>query len=929
MTGLRCPEDVPVHPRLIVNPPGLAAIDYLMGDYTTFRAALLRAIPGEVALADWQPTADGDLAVQLLEWWAYLADILSFYNERALSGALLRTAASSDEIRRIVRLIGYRPRPGIGATGVVAALTDSARPFTIARGLPIQGPGRLGQPPQLFELDVDAEIGLVGRPLPATARFATTAGELATSPVYPSRLPDGRLRDWIEARDSRASTLPPMTAGVEVVVAIEGIATNVEPGDMVVVMPREWDGVTKTAIALVHAIESAWDEAQRPITKLTLRPGQDFAGGLPPADCKIVKPTKTAHLWLYHDRYPGPKLPAPGDGFLQGLETILDPAGLFTGGVSTEPPQDAHVLTSKVALPPSQEGAAHLESITRGIKPGDPVLFEQAGQAGSITTIIAAIFSTAVPSPASVLAFQNTTLFTKVTGYTELIWYANPPELDRIAQGPPIGPPSSGLISGGATPIPIPHSKLSFNDPADVASRMSADDTQIKTVVVHYSWEELAPLVERPTGDPITAPEIPAAAEVPPGTPAVIEDATGAGTPGRVGRTSADAPPLVGPVRALLNLLPVSRGETVTAEVIGSGDPAVAGQEFPLARSPLTYLAGTGPGPFDGYRSTLRIDVGGIEWREVASFYDQPADARVFVTREDDAQRTRVRFGDGVHGARLPAGAGNVVAGYRVGSGAEVPPIGTLTTVLRPQPGLASIRNPIAPGGGADPDPPEQIRRYAPRSVLAFGRAVSGDDYETIAAQTPGVGRARVVWGWDADSQRTVVKVLVGDDEAAVTAARDALRAFADPNRPVVVALAAPVYPDLTLTVEVHRDYEPAAVRSAVATVLLDPLTPPFGADVVRIGDVVYDSQIYDACLQVAGVVAVHGLAFRVPAAVSLVRRQKPPPGFRPTSASRLNLAGTAWQLEAGEQHAPGRDRYYLLHTDSLHLTAEVSRHGR
>ena len=39
---------------------------------------------------------------------------------------------------------------------------------------------------------------------------------------------------------------------------------------------------------------------------------------------------------------------------------------------------------------------------------------------------------------------------------------------------------------------------------------MSADDTQIKTVVVHYAWEEIGPLVDRTIGEPITAPEIPA-----------------------------------------------------------------------------------------------------------------------------------------------------------------------------------------------------------------------------------------------------------------------------------------------------------------------------------------------------------------------------------------------------------------------------------
>jgi hypothetical protein len=30
------------------------------------------------------------------------------------------------------------------------------------------------------------------------------------------------------------------------------------------------------------------------------------------------------------------------------------------------------------------------------------------------------------------------------------------------------------------------------------------------------------------------------------------------------------------------------------------------------------------------------------------------------------------------------------------------------------------------------------VRTYAPRAVLTFGRAVSADDYEAIAAQAPG-----------------------------------------------------------------------------------------------------------------------------------------------------------------------------------------------
>src|SRR5262249_53411708 len=131
-----------------------------------------------------------------------------------------------------------------------------------------------------------------------------------------------------------------------------------------------------------------------------------------------------------------------------------------------------------------------------------------------------------------------------------------------------------------------------------------------------------------------------------------------------------------------------------------------------LRQAPLTYLADAGPAATHGYRSTLRVWVDAIEWTEVDSFFEQPPDARVFVTREDDEQRTHVRFGDGINGARLPAGTENVVASYRFGSGAAGPLPGTLTTVLRPRTGLEQILNPIPVGGGADPDPPAQIRRY-------------------------------------------------------------------------------------------------------------------------------------------------------------------------------------------------------------------------
>jgi hypothetical protein len=206
---------------------------------------------------------------------------------------------------------------------------------------------------------------------------------------------------------------------------------------------------------------------------------------------------------------------------------------------------------------------------------------------------------------------------------------------------------------------------------------------------------------------------------------------------------------------------------------------------------------------------------------------------------------------------------------------------------------------------------------------------VSGDDYETIAAQTPGVTRARAVWAWDASSQRSTVKVLVGDDADALIAARDALRSFADPNRPVVVALASPVYADLSLTLEVDRDRDPEVVRAAVSAALLDPQAPPFGAEVARIGQPIYNSEIYEACLGVAGTVAVRGLVLSstLPAASPLPTLATP--GFSsiyiidPTLAAASRMA-----VEHTERHVPGDDRYYVLRADRLHIGAEAGHHG-
>src|SRR5437764_920802 len=126
-----CPCDIFVHPKLIDNPPGQSSIAYRIGDYASFRRALLQARRGETELTQWVPGASGDLAAQMIEWWAYLADILTFYNERAANESYLQTASFPETVNRIIRAIGYRPRPGIAASGTLAVLTDAGDPVKI------------------------------------------------------------------------------------------------------------------------------------------------------------------------------------------------------------------------------------------------------------------------------------------------------------------------------------------------------------------------------------------------------------------------------------------------------------------------------------------------------------------------------------------------------------------------------------------------------------------------------------------------------------------------------------------------------------------------------------------------------------------------------------------------------------------------------
>jgi hypothetical protein len=147
-------------PEEITNRPGLPAIRYRVGTYSSFRQAMIeRSASVEVSdgekatwpLRDWTTRASDDYGMALLEMWAYLADILTFYQERIANEAFLRTAVLPESVRRLVALLGYEPAPGVAAATHLAFAVEKDKRVEIAEGLRAQSVPRQNEKPQKFE----------------------------------------------------------------------------------------------------------------------------------------------------------------------------------------------------------------------------------------------------------------------------------------------------------------------------------------------------------------------------------------------------------------------------------------------------------------------------------------------------------------------------------------------------------------------------------------------------------------------------------------------------------------------------------------------------------------------------------------------------------------------------------------------------------
>ncbi|MFE6619831.1 putative baseplate assembly protein [Streptomyces sp. NPDC057740] len=134
-------HDERLAPAPVHNPPGRTALDYRVGEYGSFRAALLDrlASPAYPALDGLTVRTPDDPAIGLLDATAVLGDLLTFHSERIADEAYVRTANEHRSLVLLGRLVGHRPRPGVAAATHLAYTLErdpraEALPVTIARG---------------------------------------------------------------------------------------------------------------------------------------------------------------------------------------------------------------------------------------------------------------------------------------------------------------------------------------------------------------------------------------------------------------------------------------------------------------------------------------------------------------------------------------------------------------------------------------------------------------------------------------------------------------------------------------------------------------------------------------------------------------------------------------------------------------------------
>ncbi len=222
--------------RAIANPPGQTSLTYRVGDYGSFLQSMLLRLHSQTVswtdINDQQQTQrplrhlnitrHPNWIVALLQAWAVVGDVLTFYQERIANEGYLATATEHLSVRELLRSIGYELHPGVAATTYLAfTLLDAAT-----------APDRVMIP-----------AGTAVQSLPPSTTGATAANfqaapTLAQLPVTFETIQPIQARVAWNTLPSYLPTRHPSIRQDSTRLLLQGVKTGIRPGDgLLLLMP--------------------------------------------------------------------------------------------------------------------------------------------------------------------------------------------------------------------------------------------------------------------------------------------------------------------------------------------------------------------------------------------------------------------------------------------------------------------------------------------------------------------------------------------------------------------------------------------------------------------------------------------------------------------------------------------------------------------
>jgi hypothetical protein len=821
----------PVFPKTIFNRPALPKIGYRIGRFPKMHAHMLDRLVKDPALQGWSHLTADDPGIALLEGAAIVGDILTFYQELYANETFLRTADWRESVAALVQLLGYRLAPGVGGETTFALALASQTPVTVPAGFLFQTQLAGSSEPADFEstsarlcYQHQSQFNLYRRRKVAQAiKKGDTRLEIAAV----NGATDLKTRAAVELAAGDRVMLVPQTTMFDVtgapftsqakaeIVVVKEIETHLDRVTLVLEGALTVNrGTQVTAYPIDRSFRHFGNNAQRTLSTYQASP---------PA---VLQSTTMFDRPLYtgfsssDERY---------SEFAQrefALDQEVD--DLVAGGP---------MICQGVAVIPAESQPVSF-TVVRSIDAVESRTLSWGDVQGSATTVT---FTTQMISNSSIL-FEEADIrslrFHEVVG----------PRLTLAA--------ATQWVSSG-----IASAKLNYFGTYAEAKTLAG-----RTLLFEH---EEGPLEEAAFESPLS--ELPATRPADDKEPRMWPVKL-TGKPSFPRGDFDEAKPRI---TVYGNLIPATQGKTESETVLGSGDKRRVFQTFQVPKPPLTYLLDESATPAE--QPELEVWVESRRCSLVESFFDQPAEAEIYVVRQDDEGTTFVQFGDGINGARLPSGRNNVVATYRIGSGATGDPERDTTPKakgkLKP---ITEVFMPQAVVGGAEPETEDEARVAAPGRMQSLGRLVGVADYEAEALAIPGVLKARACFQILDAAPLIQITVLTADEsDEPVKKVADALRTYNRCRGPARYSLVVVpgrrryLYLHLQLGYEANRkkDDLKAAVIDALGTLpIADEEAPRQGLFSLarrQFGQDLHLSQVIAAAQQVDGVRWVEAVAMQ------------------------------------------------------------------